>query len=76
MASVAPDEVVVDLPLGDFAALGIGLVVAAEGSERGIRAASGEHNGEDLQHLRVVVGQKKAGIPTGAGVELIDQTRA
>ena len=49
MASMRPDEVVVDLPLRNFAALGIGLVVAADGGEGRVGAASGEHDGKGLR---------------------------
>ena len=75
VASMRPDQVVVDLPLGDFAALRVGLVVAAKRGEGRVGTASGQHDGKGLEHLRVVVGQKEAGIPARAGVELIDQIR-
>ena len=75
VAPARPDEVVVDLPLRDFASLGVGLVVAADGGEGSVGTAPGEHDGESCQHLRVVVGQKEAGVPARAGVELIDQVR-
>jgi hypothetical protein len=75
VAAARPDQVVVDLPLRHLAALGVGLVVAADGGEGRVGAAAGQHDGEGLKHLRVVVGQKEAGIPARAGVELIDQVR-
>ena len=73
VASARPDQVVVDLPLRDFAALGVGLVVAADGGERRVGAASGEHDGEGLEDLSVVVRQEEARVPACAGVELVDE---
>ena len=75
MAFMYPYEVVVDLPLRNFAALGIRLVVAANRGEGCVGTAPGQHDGEGIEHLRVVVGQKQARIPAHARVELIDHIR-
>ena len=70
-----PDQVVVDLPLRHFAALGIGLVVAADRRKRRVGASSGQHNRKSLEYLSIVIGQKEARIPARPWVELIDQIR-
>ena len=55
-----PVQVVVDLPLRDLAALGIGVVVAADGGKGSLIAARGEHDGKGLLDLGEVVGLKDA----------------
>ena len=69
----SPGQVVIDLPLRDFAALRIGIVVAADGGEGHTVAGRSEHDRKGLLHLRVIVRLEDAGIPACARIELIDQ---
>jgi len=73
---LAPDpvKVVIDLPLRNFAALRIGVVVAADCSEGRIVAARGKHDGKGLLDLREVVRFEDAGIPACSWIELVDET--
>ena len=55
--------------------MSVGLVVAADGGEGRVGAASGEHDGKGCERLRIVVGKEEAGIPACARIELIHQVR-
>ena len=69
-------RVVVDLPLRHLAALGIGIVIAADRREGCVVGASCQHDRKGCKHLGIVVWLEHARVPACAGVELVDEAGA
>ena len=73
MSVARPDQIVVDLPLRHLTALGVGIVITADGREGCIVGASCQHDRKGGKHLGIVIWLEHACVPACARVELVDE---